>query len=104
MFKKAQHDEVWLQCVFFFSMSVSSMSQACFILVGGILSKNFLHLPEFAEDGPFVGQPCQDIGVFFLHPVFAHRPLSSSFLGLPYRILNINHKKELLRGLWVERA
>ena len=25
-----------------------------------------------------------------------HRPLSSSFLGLPYRILNINHKKELL--------
>ena len=31
-----------------------------------------------------------------------HRPLSSSFLGLPYRILNMNHKKELLRGLWVE--
>ena len=30
----------------------------------------------------------------------SHRPLSSSFLGLPYRI-NINHKKELLRGLWV---
>ena len=29
-----------------------------------------------------------------------HRPLSSSFLGSPYRILNINHKKELLRGLW----
>ena len=25
------------------------------------------------------------------------RPLSSSLLGLPYR----NHKKELLRGLWV---
>ena len=31
-----------------------------------------------------------------------HRPLSSSFLALSYRILNINHKKELLRGLWVE--
>ena len=31
-----------------------------------------------------------------------HRPLSSSFLGLPYRILN--HKKELLRGLWVNRS
>ena len=31
-----------------------------------------------------------------------HRPLSSSFLGLPYRILNISHKKELIRGLWVE--
>ena len=30
-----------------------------------------------------------------------HRPLSSSILGLPYRILSINHKKELLRGLWV---
>ena len=30
-----------------------------------------------------------------------HRPLSSSFLGSPYRILNISHKKELLRGLWV---
>ena len=29
----------------------------------------------------------------------SHGPLSSSFLGLPYRILNINHKKELLRGL-----
>ena len=28
-----------------------------------------------------------------------HRPLSSSFLGLPYGILNMNHKKELLRGL-----
>ena len=28
--------------------------------------------------------------------------LSSSFLGLPYRILNINHKKQLLRGLWVD--
>ena len=33
--------------------------------------------------------------------LLAHRPLSSSFLGLPYRILNINHKKEELRGLWV---
>ena len=31
----------------------------------------------------------------------SHRPLSSSFLRLPYRILNINHKEELLRGLWV---
>ena len=32
-----------------------------------------------------------------------HRPLSSSFLGLPYRIPNINHKRELLRGLWLEK-
>ena len=30
-----------------------------------------------------------------------HRPLSSSFLRLPHRILHVNHKEELLRGLWV---
>ena len=30
-----------------------------------------------------------------------HRPQSCSFLGLPYRILNMNPKKELLWGLWV---
>ena len=33
-----------------------------------------------------------------------HRPLSSSFLGLPYGILSINPRKELLRGLWAESA
>ena len=33
--------------------------------------------------------------------IATHRPLSSSFWGLPYRILKINHKRELLRGLWV---
>ena len=33
--------------------------------------------------------------------VYSHRPLSSSLLGLPYRILKLNHKTELLRGLWV---
>ena len=27
-----------------------------------------------------------------------HRPLSNSFSGLPFRVLNINHKKELLGG------
>ena len=26
-------------------------------------------------------------------------PIGRSFLGLPHKILNINHKKELLRGL-----
>ena len=31
-----------------------------------------------------------------------HRPQRSSFLGLPYRILNMNPQKELLWGLWVE--
>ena len=30
------------------------------------------------------------------------RLLSSSLLGLPYKILNTNHKKELLRSLWVQ--
>ena len=29
-------------------------------------------------------------------------PIRSSFLGLPYRILDINHKEDLLRGLWEE--
>ena len=29
------------------------------------------------------------------------RPQSRSFLGLPYRILNMNPPKELLWGLWV---
>ena len=33
-----------------------------------------------------------------------HRPVSSSFLGLPCRILNIYHKKQLLKGLWVNPA
>ena len=33
--------------------------------------------------------------------VSTHRLLSSSFWGLPYRILNMNHKKEQLRSLWV---
>ena len=34
--------------------------------------------------------------------LFTHRPQSSSFLGFPYRILNMNPKKELLWGLWVD--
>ena len=36
--------------------------------------------------------------------VFTPRPLSSSFLRLPYyKVLNINYKQELLRGPWVPR-
>ena len=31
----------------------------------------------------------------------AHRLLRSFFLGVPYGILTISHKKELLRSLWV---
>ena len=30
-----------------------------------------------------------------------HRPQSSSFLGLPYRILNMNPQKGTTLGLWV---
>ena len=33
--------------------------------------------------------------------VLTHRLLNGSLLGLPYRILNIHHKKELLRSLWI---
>ena len=29
---------------------------------------------------------------------------SSSFLGLPYRNLNINHKKEVLRSPWLKQC
>ena len=43
--------------------------------------------------------PTRTPGFFACYWV-THRPLSSSFLGLPYRILDISHKKELLRGLW----
>ena len=35
------------------------------------------------------------------HKGYTHRPLSSSCLGLPYRILHIDYKKERIRGLWV---
>ena len=35
---------------------------------------------------------------------YTNRLHSSSFLGSPYRILNMNHKKELLWSLWVPSA
>ena len=39
--------------------------------------------------------------VFFLFLVqFTQRLHSSSFLGLPYKILNINHENEPLWSLW----
>ena len=34
----------------------------------------------------------------------AHRPLRSSFLGLPDRVLNIHQKKKLLRGLRMDNC
>ena len=37
------------------------------------------------------------------HVQLTHRPRSSSFLGLPYRTLNMNPNKELLWGLWVKQ-
>ena len=45
---------------------------------------------------------CMEVAsrVATLYPTYM--PVSSSFRGLPYRILNIDHnEKELLRGLWV---
>ena len=36
--------------------------------------------------------------------LLTQRPQSSSCLGLPYRILNMNPQKELLWGLWVEQG
>ena len=33
--------------------------------------------------------------------MLTHKLLSSSLSGLLYSILDINHKKELLRGFWV---
>ena len=42
------------------------------------------------------------IGLFMGSILYTTQRLhSSSFLGLPCRILNISHKKELLRSLWV---
>ena len=55
-----------------------------------------LHLEPFWLESVF---DTVDFGCF----EDTHRLLSSSFLGLPYRILNMNHKEELLRSLWVTR-
>ena len=44
------------------------------------------------EDGGIVG---------FVIYQYTQRPHSSSFLGVPYRILNMNPQKELLWSLWV---
>ena len=56
------------------------------------LSGRHAHMPKLAMSTPLSGLsvrvPSQ----------------SSSFLGLPYRILNTNHKKKLLWSLWVMRT
>ena len=36
--------------------------------------------------------------------LFTHRLLSSSFWRLPYRILNTNHKRDLLRSIWADQT
>ena len=43
----------------------------------------------------------QALGALDAQSPLPHKLLSSSFLGLLCRILNTNHKKELLRSLWV---
>ena len=50
---------------------------------------------------PFVADPATLIKSLLGTTLTLH---SSSFLGLPYRILNINHKKQLLWSLWVDRV
>ena len=60
-------------------------------------SRPTLELPDLFA----LQKPCPRHDSESAHPWSTRRPLSSSFLGLPYRILKINHKKELLRSLWV---
>ena len=61
-----------------------------------------------AGTGEETGRYCDGFHTLPLSSTVSRRPThrlqSSSSLGLPYRILNINHKKELLRSLWVVTA
>ena len=52
----------------------------------------------------FLGKVLRKLATLLMHRSFTHRPQSSSFLALLYRILNMNPKKELLWGLWVVRV
>ena len=52
-------------------------------------------------DSIFTHQGVQSNSAANCSGTYTHRLLSSSFLVLPYRFLNINHEKELLRSLWV---
>ena len=54
--------------------------------------------PKFGTRGPKLPAECGSLDLN-LNPT--QRPLSSSFLEKPCRILKMNHKKELLRSLWV---
>ena len=99
------------------SLADLPMSSTCFQFPFTVkLAEGFSTLLTAARSGyfadtngfqrPHLGQysACSQVQVE-LKPglvLLTHRPLSSSLLGLPYRILHINHKKELLRGLWVD--
>ena len=69
----------------------------------------FIVKAGYSSGSGSLGAGCTVLNISKLHGVdseaaeggLTHRPLSSAFLGLPYRILNINHKKELLRSIWV---
>ena len=66
---------------------------------------------RLTDSGCMITRPARVAGL--LQTGLTHRPLSSFLLGLPYRILNINNTKELLRaygqlqqllGLWGVRS
>ena len=62
-----------------------------------------MHTPTYAH----IARSPSDVGVAaqeYSEHRFTHRPQSSSVLGLPSRIKNMNPKKELLWGLWVSRV
>ena len=72
----------------------------CFVLAQGVWIFGFR-----TSDSKSFGVPGWAIedGWLRLRSEFqdTHRPLSSSFLGLPCMILKISHKQELVRCLWV---
>ena len=54
------------------------------------------------EGAGYAPSPSKDLTVLRLGAgLVTQRPQSSSFWGLPYRILNMNPQKELLWGRWV---
>ena len=70
-----------IKCYMIFELSIINM---------GAVAKAFARLRglESMSSAPCCTKP-------------THRPLGSFFLGLLYKILTINHKKKLLRGLWL---
>ena len=92
------------QVVFWIRTVPSSMYDSGALIGLGWLrlrSKGFLGLGFRARA---LALPAFGVGVYGLGKLLGiphnHRLQSSSFLGLPYRIPNINHKRELLWSLW----